>query len=256
MKPILFIFLIVIILPSCATLSETTIIETLIPTPTIPLNASSTESFSPLPTSSSTPIPASASPLPTQLTIVPPLNPTQVIQQEEINSVLQEYFEIHYQALSVSPPANFLETGFGDLVSDGPDAKDFLEAEMAKLAVEMKHHELHRLRYIDYDYSLDYLDIVVEEDGQIAKVHLIEKFVIFCELSLLDDSENPKICTEGDLTHAFLLRNEQGGWKIVSDAYWDYWWMRFRAPGATTEEVLNAIHLVMQRLETMPSPTP
>jgi len=32
--------------------------------------------------------------------------------------------------------------------------------------------------------------------------------------------------------------------------------MRFRAPGATTEDVLNAIHLVMQKYETMPTPTP
>jgi len=194
--------------------------------------------------------------LPTQLTIVPTLNLTQVIQQEEIKNVLQEYFDIHYQVLSVSPPADFQETGFGDLVSDGPDAKDFLETEMAKLAVERKHLELKKYRYTEYEYSLDYLDIVVEEATQIAKVHLIEKFVIFCELSLVDDPEDPKICVEGDLTHVFVLRNEQGGWKIVSDAYWDSWWMQFRAPGATTEDVLNAIHLVMQKYETMPTPTP
>jgi hypothetical protein len=192
--------------------------------------------------------------LPTQLTIVPTLNPTQAIQQEEIKSVIQEYFEIHYQALSISPPANFLEIGFGDLVSDGPDAKDFLVTEMAKLAVERKHLELKKFRYTEYEYSLDYLDLVVEEDGQIAKVHLIEKFLIFCELSLVDDLEDPKICTEGDLNHVFLLRNEQGGWKIVSDAYWDYWWMQFRKPGATTEETLNAIELLMQKLETTPTP--
>ena len=239
----------VFVLSSCSPMDTPT------STKTFPPSGSPTSTHS-ITATSSTPNPVTRTPLPTQLTIVPTLNPTQVVQQEEIKSVLQEYFDIHYQALSISPPVNFLETGFGDLVSDEPDAKDFLEAEMAKLAVEMKHHELHRLRYIDYDYSLDYLGIVVEDDGQIANVHLIEKFVIFCELSLLDDPEDPKICTEGDLTHAFLLRNEQGVWKIVSDAYWDYWWMRFRAPGATTEEVLNAIHLVMQRLETMPSPTP
>jgi len=239
------VLLLILFLSSCDSLDTPTVIALL-----------STSTHTPAPTLSSTPNPVTKTPLPTQLTIVPSLNPTQVIQQEGIKSILQEYFDIHYKALSVSPPANFLETGFGDLVSDGPDAKDFLEAEMAKLAVEMKHHELHRLRYTDYDYFLDYLDIVVEEDGQIANVQLIEKFVIFCELSLLDDPEDPKICTEGDLPHAFLLRNERGGWKIVSDAYWDYWWMRFRAPGATTEDVLNAIHLVMQKYETMPTPTP
>ncbi len=105
--------------------------------------------------------PAAGTPLPTQLTIVPTLNSTQIIQQEEIKSVIQEYFDIHYRALSVSPPADFQETGFGDLVSDRPDAKDFLETEMAKLAVERKHLELKKYRYTEYEYSLDYLDIAV-----------------------------------------------------------------------------------------------
>ncbi len=180
----------------------------------------------------------------------------EIPKQEEIKSVIKDYFEIHYQALSISPPEDFQETGFGDLVSDGPDAKDFLVTEMAKLAVEIKHHELRKLRYTDYDYSLDFLDIVVEDTELIANVHLRENFVIFCELFVVNNSEDQPICAEGDLTHAIFLRNEQRGWKIVSDAYWDSWWKQFRAPGASKDEVLNAIHLVLQRLETMPSPTP
>ncbi len=50
--------------------------------------------------------------------------------QEAIKSVIQAYFDLRYQALSVSPPEDFQVIGFGDLVSNGTDAKDFLDSEL------------------------------------------------------------------------------------------------------------------------------
>ena len=255
MKPIVFIFLIVIFLSSCETLSETMIIETLIPSSTLSPNFSSTESFSPLPTSSITPIPASASPLPTQLTIVPTLNPTQVIQQEEIKKVIQEYFDIHYQALSTSPPEDFQETGFGDLLSELPEAKDFEAIEKAKLEVQAKYWEIKHLRYVEYQHSLDYDDIVVDSATNMAKAFLLDRADVVRERSMEYNPEDPRI-TYREFRHIFVLHNEKGEWKIVSDIYLDSWWQQFRKPGSTTEEILNAIELLMNKLETMPSPTP
>jgi PBP1b-binding outer membrane lipoprotein LpoB len=149
MKPKIIIALLVIILTSCAPVAEPIPTETPVPTVT----------FTPVPTSTVTPITATM--LPLQPTSTP--NPTQEKQQEEIKSVIQAYFEIHYSALSVSPPEDFQQNGFGDLVSDEPEAKDFLVTEMGKLAVERKHYELNKLRYVEYEYSLDYKDIVVDE---------------------------------------------------------------------------------------------
>ena len=204
----------------------------------------------------SAPNPVLGTPLPTQLTIVPTLNPTQVIQQEEIKSVIQEYFEIHYQALSISPPANFQETGFGDLVSDGPEAKDFLVTEMGKLAVERKHYEINKLRYTEYTYSLDYKYIVVDESTNTAKVSMSDYFELIRERAAENNPENPRAST-GELSHNIILSKEQGEWKIISDIYWDSMWYTLRHPwDASTDEILRNIEKKMDQLKAMPSPTP
>ncbi len=66
-----------------------------------------------------------------------------VEQQAELKSVIQSYFEIRYSALSVSQPDGFKLDGFGDLVSNREDAKAFLNAELAKMAIEISRAELY-----------------------------------------------------------------------------------------------------------------
>jgi hypothetical protein len=73
--------------------------------------------------------------------------PVSTEQQEELKAVIQAYFEIRYNALSVSHPYGFRLDGFGDLVSDEADAKAFLDAELGKLALEIKYGS-------GYDYGL------------------------------------------------------------------------------------------------------
>ena len=72
------VLLLILFLSSCDSLDTPTVIALL-----------STSTHTPAPTLSSTPNPVTKTPLPTQLTIVPSLNPTQVIQQEGIKSILQ-----------------------------------------------------------------------------------------------------------------------------------------------------------------------
>ncbi len=204
----------------------------------------------------STPNPVLGTLLPTQLTIVPTLNPTQVIQQEEIKSVIQEYFEIHYQALSTSPPEDFQEIGFGDLVSDGPDAKDFLVTEIAKLAVERKHYELNELLFVEYKYSLNYQSIIVDDSSGMADVSLYDIFEVIHERSVEANPIDPHV-TMGGLPHEIVLLNEGDQWKIIFDIYWDSMWYTLRHPrDASTDEILRNIEEKMDQLEAMPSPTP
>jgi len=190
---------------------------------------------------------------PTQLTIAPTLNSTQIIQQEEINNVIQEYFDIHYQALSVSPPEDFQETGFGDLLSELPEAKDFEAIEKAKLEVQAKYWEIKHLRYAEYQHSLDYDDIVVDSATNMATAFLLDRAEVVRERSMEYNPEDPRI-TYREFRHIIVLHYEEAEWKIVSDLYLDSWWQQYRKPGATTEEILNAIHLVMQKYEPMPTP--
>jgi hypothetical protein len=177
-------------------------------------------------------------------------------QQEEIKDAIQAYFEIRYRALSISPPVDFQQNIFGNLVSDGDDAKDFLVTELAKLAVERKWYELNKFRYAEYEYSLVYKDIVIDASTQTAEISLNEYFEIICERAMENDPESPKTCAVGELTHEIVLRNEQGQWKILSDVYWDSWWRQFRKQGSSTDEILHSINLEMQKLEARPSPTP
>ena len=200
-----------------------------------------------------------ATPLVTEMNLTQPDGSSGVTaskkQQKEIKKVIQKYFEIHYRALSVSPPEGFQEAGFGDLVSDGPDARDFLVTEMGKLAVEIKHYELNKLRYVEYEYSLNYKDIVVDASTEMATVSLGELFEVIRESAVEANPEDPHV-SMGGLSHEIVLRNEQGEWKIVSHTYKDALWRTLRKPGSTTDEILHSIEIMLEDLEEKASPTP
>jgi hypothetical protein len=187
---------------------------------------------------------------------VPTLNPTQEKQQEEIDEIIKEYFNIRYRVLSISPPEDFQETGFGNLVSDGPDAEDFLVTEMGKLAVQKKYFELRNLRYVEFKYSLDYREIVFDDSSQQATVSLVEHHHVIRERAKENNPENPRV-SEGELIHKIILSKEQSEWKIISDIYWDSMWYTLRHPqNASTDEILRNIDKKMRQLEKGASPTP
>jgi hypothetical protein len=246
MKRGLSTLLVIVFLSSCVP------VET--PSSTNPVLTSgsftSTPPFSSSVTASSTPtfIPVGGTPLPTQLTIVPTQNSTQAIQQAEIKRVIQEYFEIHYQALSISPPEDFQETGFGDLVAESPDAKDFLITEMAKLDLESKYYELNKLRYAEYNYSLNYHSIIVDDTTGLADVSLYDIFEVIHERSVEANPEDPLV-SSGGLSHKILLSSEGDQWKIVSDVYRDAFWRTLRKPESTTDYILRNIEIMLADLE-------
>ncbi len=228
-------------------------------TPTASLLSTNTASLPYTLPSISTTTPTKISPiletgLPPSPTITP--NPTQAKQQEDIKNVIQAYFEIRYRLFSVSPPTTIQKNVFGDLVSDSDDAKDFLTTETAKLAVERKWYELNKLRFAKYEYSLKYIDIVVDDSAQTVTVSLYEYFKIICERAMENNPQNPSSCAVGELTHEIVMHNDHDLWKIVSDSYKDSWWRQFRKPGLSTDEILKSINLEMQKLEALPSPTP
>ncbi|MBI5840759.1 MAG: amidase domain-containing protein [Chloroflexi bacterium] len=159
-----------------------------------------------------------------------------VEQQEELKSIIQSYFAIRYRAF------NTLQLdGFGDLVSNGPDAKVFVDAELGKLAVEIKHAKLNHLRYVDYKYFLDFSDIAIDTSSQMATVSVIEENEVIYEISKEHDPEDPIVSRMFDLKHTIGLKKEQGQWKIVSDNYNDYLWRMLRQTGKSTDEMLRTL---------------
>ena len=91
---------------------------------------------------------------------------------EEIKRVIQSYFEIRYRTLSTLQ----LES-FGDLVSDTSAARAWVDTELSKLAVEVKHAKLHQLKYMDYKYFLDFESIAIDTPStsyQTATISVVE----------------------------------------------------------------------------------
>ena len=180
--------------------------------------------------------------VPTGTPFVTPNTPGNVAsaeQQEELKSTVQSYFEIRYRALSVLYSDDFKKNGFGNLVSDRADAKAFLNAELGKLAVQIKHAELNHLRYVEYKYFLDFRNIVVDTQTQLATVSLIEEHDVIDQISMELTPENPFVSHSYNLEHTIVLRKEQGQWKIVSDDYMDYLWRMLRQTGKSTDDWLR-----------------
>ncbi|MCA1900188.1 MAG: hypothetical protein LDL50_05715 [Chloroflexi bacterium] len=243
---------------SCAPVVQRSFIPSQSPTniltPTLASASTPATTLGPSPTSTTT---ATAHPifetaLPPSPTILP--NATQAAQQEDIKDVIQAYFEIRYQLLSVSPPADIQQNVFGELVSSGDDARNFLTTETAKLAVERKWYELNKLRYAKYEYSLKYKNFAFDASAQTATVSLYERFDIICERAIQSDSQNPSSCAIGELTHEIILHNENSQWKIIADTYWDSWWRQFRKPGLSASDILRNIELKRQKIDAMPAP--
>lgn len=159
-----------------------------------------------------------------------------VNQQDKIKSIIQSYFDIRYQAM------NTLKfDGFGNLVSDIPDAAVFLETESGKLAVEIKHAELNHLRYVDYKYYLDFTAFTAGSSSNVVTVSVSENHDVIEEISIELDPEDPFVSHRYDLEHTIILHNENGQWKIISDYYNDYLWRMLRQTGYSTNELLNTL---------------
>ncbi|MEK6752199.1 MAG: amidase domain-containing protein [Chloroflexota bacterium] len=167
-----------------------------------------------------------------------------VEQLEDLKNTIQSYFETRYQALSVLHSDNFKENGFGDLVSDRSDARDFLDSELSKLTVEIRHAELNHLRYVDYKYSLEFNNIEVDNISRMVTVSLIEEHEVIEEISVELNPEYPFVSRRYNLEHTIILHEEQGKWKIISDNYTDHIWRMLRQSEVSTSEILSTMKAI------------
>ena len=87
--------------------------------------------------------------------------------EEEIKNTIQTYFEARYRIFTTLQP-----NGFDNLISDQPDARNFLDNELGKLTVEIKHTELNHLRYVKYKFFLDFKDISIDNTTKMADVYV------------------------------------------------------------------------------------
>jgi hypothetical protein len=165
-------------------------------------------------------------------------------QQEEIKIVIQSYFDVRYRARNAQNPDDFRLTIFGDMISGGDDAKVFERAEIAKMAIVMKHERINRLRLVNYQFALNFIDFSLDPASQIVTVSVVETSEYITETAIEHSPNHPILSKAGDIKHVIRMRLEQRGWKIVSDYYSDMLWRQLRTSKLSAEQILASVRQI------------
>ena len=136
-----------------------------------------------------------------------------------IKEVIERYFDTRYLAHQT-----FQLEDIAEMVGKSSQAQAFLWEEADKLSMELRHLKQSKLRYLSYQYSLNYLKIIIVDDSNRAVVTLVEGHDVVFEISKNSTSEEPVLSKMRNLHHRITLQKEGGVWKIQSDQYDDYLW--------------------------------
>lgn len=136
--------------------------------------------------------------------------PSTYADEEQIKSVIKQYFDLKYESLH-----DLKLEDFGHLVSRRNKAQRFLQEETDKREIEIFKADINELRYLKYDYFLEYDSIKIREQTDTAVVTVIEGHDVVFETS-------PDITSSmRNLKHSIVLRKEDNEWMIVRDNYND-----------------------------------
>lgn len=155
------------------------------------------------------------------------------IEQNLIEEKIRAYFDSRYRSRTKGELEDF-----GWLIDDSPQGKDFMRSETAKLEIELHHAYIHRLRYVEYDYFLEFIDISFDSELQTAIVSVIEGHDVEFEVTRGISKDKSIVSSMRNLDHIFVLRKDGSNWKIVSDSYEDYLWRLITETGLTKEEYM------------------
>ena len=161
---------------------------------------------------------------------------TNSVEQDEIQSTIEAYFENRYRGMSILQ----LE-GFENLTEQLSDGDTFLSAELDKLEIEIQHAKYNRLRYSQYEFFLNFKSLSINTLTQVATVSVVEGHDVVFEISEVISPVDPIISSMRNLEHTIVLHKVQGEWKIVSDYYEDYLWRLIRATGLSADELLQSM---------------
>lgn len=151
-------------------------------------------------------------------------------QNEEIKTVVHNYFETRYQSFSTLELQNIK-----DLYDNSIENNETLISEHDKLEIEIDHARKNKLRYLQYNFILNFKDILIDYATQIAEVVVTEGQDIVFEISA------PRISSLRNLKHVITLHKLESGWKILSDTYDDYLWTFIRKTNLSKTELLRSV---------------
>jgi len=105
--------------------------------------------------------------------------------------------------------------------------------------MELDHAKMYHLRYLEYEYFLDFGDILVDSESQSVIVPVVEGHDVEFEISREIAKNGPVISKMRNLQHSITLRNDNGVWKIVSDEYDDYLWRLMKNTGLSKKDFIQ-----------------
>jgi hypothetical protein len=137
--------------------------------------------------------------------IVAQSNP-QLSDDEKIKAAIDAYFTTRYEGQKLLATQDF-----SSLLEDNTLA--WVQKEKDKREIELYLASLFDLKYVSYNYTLDYDSIKIKNNK--ATVQLRESHTVVFEALAPNDSEL------FNLQHVFTLHNKKGQWVIYKDEYQD-----------------------------------
>lgn len=158
------------------------------------------------------------------------------VEKEKIIESVKMYFEARYRSrITLQMP------DFGGLIDESSQENTFPQLELEKLEVELYHAKVKQLKYSEAKFILEFTDIQVDEDAQIATILVIEGHDVVFE------KYEPTVSNMRNLQHRITLRKDDDTWKITSDDYDDYLWRMIKATKMSKEELLFSIDATINR---------
>ena len=126
--------------------------------------------------------------------------------EEKIKAAIDAYFTTRYEGQKL-----LVQEDFSQVLED--DTLDWVKKEKDKREIELYVAVLFDLKYVSYNYTLDYDSIEIKNNK--ATVQLRENHqVVF-------DAIAPEVSELANLQHIFTLHNKKGVWGIYKDEYQD-----------------------------------
>lgn len=130
----------------------------------------------------------------------------QLSNEEKIKTAIDAYFTTRYEGQRLLAAQDF-----SPLLAD--DTLAWVQKEKDKREIELYTATLFGLKYISYNYTLNYDSIEIKNNNAIVKLKENHE-VIFEAIA-------PEVSKLANLQHVFTLHNKKDGWVIYKDEYQD-----------------------------------
>ena len=170
-----------------------------------------------------------------------------ITDTNQIQETIQAYFDLRYRShntLQLEDFSPLVDNNYGDA---------FLQSETDKLSIELRHAQIYQLRYVEYNFSLDFTEISIDTTTQTATASVIEGHDVVFEIVAKITGETIYSSMRNQ-EHVITLRKVDGVWKIVFDDYEDYLWRFLNATGISMDEFLSSMNIINELPITPSSP--